>query len=111
MYYIAFSFDGPATDEIYTLSLYDALPISNVSDILASSLSKTRTAYHADPKTARSVRVLNFGSILFLPGGTTEDRKSTRLNSSHSSSSYAVFCLKKKTHCVLLTICEPSATY
>src|SRR6266568_8496926 len=26
------------------------------------------------------------------------DRKSTRLNSSHSSSSYAVFCLKKKTH-------------
>src|SRR5689334_24843369 len=27
---------------------------------------------------------------------TTEDRKSTRLNSSHSSISYAVFCLKKK---------------
>src|SRR5689334_24684771 len=26
-----------------------------------------------------------------------EDRKSTRLNSSHSSISYAVFCLKKKT--------------
>src|SRR5690242_21504567 len=28
--------------------------------------------------------------------GTTEDRKSTRLNSSHMSISYAVFCLKKK---------------
>src|SRR5689334_24082235 len=28
--------------------------------------------------------------------GVNEDRKSTRLNSSHSSSSYAVFCLKKK---------------
>src|SRR5438477_5315899 len=28
---------------------------------------------------------------------TTEDRKSTRLNSSHMSISYAVFCLKKKT--------------
>src|SRR5205807_8749871 len=27
-----------------------------------------------------------------------EDRKSTRLNSSHLVSSYAVFCLKKKTH-------------
>src|SRR2546430_11680162 len=27
-----------------------------------------------------------------------EDRKSTRLNSSHSQISYAVFCLKKKTH-------------
>src|SRR3712207_6985856 len=28
----------------------------------------------------------------------TEDRKSTRLNSSHANISYAVFCLKKKTH-------------
>src|SRR5689334_23612700 len=31
------------------------------------------------------------------PGGDSVDRKSTRLNSSHSSISYAVFCLKKKT--------------
>src|SRR5207245_8206717 len=30
------------------------------------------------------------------------DRKSTRLNSSHGSSSYAVFCLKKKKKCVIL---------
>src|SRR5699024_11944296 len=30
-------------------------------------------------------------------GQLTQDRKSTRLNSSHVSSSYAVFCLKKKT--------------
>src|SRR2546430_6191285 len=30
--------------------------------------------------------------------GVTSDRKSTRLNSSHSQISYAVFCLKKKTH-------------
>src|SRR5688572_33280487 len=30
------------------------------------------------------------------PGSTSEDRKSTRLNSSHSQISYAVFCLKKK---------------
>src|SRR5688572_31505026 len=30
-------------------------------------------------------------------GGSAEDRKSTRLNSSHSQISYAVFCLKKKT--------------
>src|SRR2546427_8509886 len=29
-------------------------------------------------------------------GGSTRDRKSTRLNSSHSQISYAVFCLKKK---------------
>src|SRR3712207_8293989 len=31
-----------------------------------------------------------------LPGGGGEDRKSTRLNSSHANISYAVFCLKKK---------------
>src|SRR2546430_1637846 len=30
------------------------------------------------------------------PIAITEDRKSTRLNSSHSQISYAVFCLKKK---------------
>src|SRR3712207_7517242 len=30
------------------------------------------------------------------PGGSAEDRKSTRLNSSHANISYAVFCLKKK---------------
>src|SRR5438445_2954189 len=30
-------------------------------------------------------------------GSVTRDRKSTRLNSSHANSSYAVFCLKKKT--------------
>src|SRR5688572_31408225 len=35
-----------------------------------------------------SVRLLNFGGDI--------DRKSTRLNSSHSQISYAVFCLKKK---------------
>src|SRR5689334_23386239 len=31
-----------------------------------------------------------------MPSSTSKDRKSTRLNSSHSSISYAVFCLKKK---------------
>src|SRR5689334_23787215 len=36
-------------------------------------------------------------SCSFSPGASV-DRKSTRLNSSHSSISYAVFCLKKKTH-------------
>src|SRR5690348_18123791 len=37
-----------------------------------------------------------FGGILNVRNA--EDRKSTRLNSSHPSISYAVFCLKKKTH-------------
>src|SRR5690242_20963760 len=34
--------------------------------------------------------------VPFLVANTIEDRKSTRLNSSHMSISYAVFCLKKK---------------
>src|SRR2546427_8715420 len=34
--------------------------------------------------------------LLGRAGGSTADRKSTRLNSSHSQISYAVFCLKKK---------------
>src|SRR3712207_7212511 len=33
-------------------------------------------------------------------GESVEDRKSTRLNSSHANISYAVFCLKKKTYCI-----------
>src|SRR3712207_7979654 len=37
--------------------------------------------------------------------GLFEDRKSTRLNSSHANISYAVFCLKKKTSQPLLYLC------
>src|SRR5688572_31082241 len=37
-----------------------------------------------------------FSIIVEIPGVTQSDRKSTRLNSSHSQISYAVFCLKKK---------------
>src|SRR5699024_11880779 len=37
-------------------------------------------------------------------GATPRDRKSTRLNSSHVSISYAVFCLKKKNHFLFIPI-------
>src|SRR5688572_31031104 len=40
-----------------------------------------------------------------------EDRKSTRLNSSHSQISYAVFCLKKKKHHRHLHSMLPTATF
>src|SRR3712207_7278132 len=42
------------------------------------------------------------------------DRKSTRLNSSHANISYAVFCLKKKTHFsvhLTLSLPTPSISY
>src|SRR5688572_32281300 len=46
---------------------------------------------HIFPRdTIRAAAELGFGSIY------VSDRKSTRLNSSHSQISYAVFCLKKK---------------
>src|SRR2546430_5966517 len=38
------------------------------------------------------------------------DRKSTRLNSSHSQISYAVFCLKKKKIPISLNVCSTSRT-
>src|SRR5215813_15261078 len=39
-----------------------------------------------------------------VPSGSTRDRKSTRLNSSHVRISYAVFCLKKKKHNKFVTV-------
>src|SRR5438876_7694979 len=46
----------------------------------------------ADLKT----ELLRLEHNVAAPGGGARDRKSTRLNSSHPSISYAVFCLKKK---------------
>src|SRR5688572_32041213 len=80
-----FFFNDTATTEIYTLSLHDALPIYS-----------NRYRHPARYQCARGRRGAVGGSP--LPGrepGRT-DRKSTRLNSSHSQISYAVFCLKKK---------------
>src|SRR5574337_1694301 len=68
-----FFFNDTATTEIYTLSLHDALPIS----------ARASPARAVGPDAAR-------------PRSPPADRKSTRLNSSHHSISYAVFCLKKK---------------
>src|SRR3712207_7512288 len=43
--------------------------------------------------------------------GALEDRKSTRLNSSHANISYAVFCLKKKKKTYIPSHFEPTAIY
>src|SRR5689334_23857507 len=100
---ISFFFLNETTPtEIYTLSLHDALPISGLRQghrSLARRLRGRRAGHlhahrrHAGADTdaaARSAR--RRGRWPALDG----DRKSTRLNSSHSSISYAVFCLKKK---------------
>src|SRR2546430_8743357 len=71
-----FFFNDTATTEIYTLSLHDALPIS--------PRRSRRASWRARRSTRRTTVCRR------------RDRKSTRLNSSHSQISYAVFCLKKK---------------
>src|SRR2546429_1094385 len=73
-----FFFNDTATTEIYTLSLHDALPI-----FWGLGFCRCPPACRLGHSRVRSIRTL-------------EDRKSTRLNSSHGYISYAVFCLKKK---------------
>src|SRR2546430_11410332 len=75
-YLFFFFFNDTATTEIYTLSLHDALPISLL-----------RFRPHI---------ILSDFTLPAFDGLSALDRKSTRLNSSHSQISYAVFCLKKK---------------
>src|SRR2546430_9115842 len=88
-----FFFNDTATTEIYTLSLHDALPISRneMPDVIV-------TAPLPSPPFARCPNVTPVGTRAALHDATIwlRDRKSTRLNSSHSQISYAVFCLKKK---------------
>src|SRR5207248_10516537 len=92
--------------QTYTLSLHDALPIfdflfdegaveerANRRRTLARQAGAARTQPECDlhvprPAHGRQARVLGTGGA--------QDRKSTRLNSSHRTISYAVFCLKKK---------------
>src|SRR6266571_5139674 len=72
LFYVFF-FNDTATTEIYTLSLHDALPICE-RPCPRSNATHGQCAWR----------------------WSAGDRKSTRLNSSHMSISYAVFCLKKK---------------
>src|SRR5688572_31129723 len=62
-----------------------------------STLFPYTTLFRSDPGTPRMCGVqAKADSIVRDPGRSSRDRKSTRLNSSHSQISYAVFCLKKK---------------
>src|SRR2546430_6184641 len=88
MIHFFFFFNDTATTEIYTLSLHDALPIC-----AARALNEDhRRSDHDKPIPRYRHQRLALGGAL----QRQEDRKSTRLNSSHSQISYAVFCLKKK---------------
>src|SRR2546430_11039620 len=98
-----FFFNDTATTEIYTLSLHDALPIcsSTVAYGPARQLRNlVNTGGTSGASTPDSAACTKF-----------RDRKSTRLNSSHSQISYAVFCLKKKTKYIChVTVSSLSST-
>src|SRR5438132_4487466 len=89
---ISFFFNDPATTEIYTLSLHDALPIFLE---VVGFIDDEHVAFGQDAAAADQIRqqqrVVGNDHMTLLG-----DRKSTRLNSSHTVISYAVFCLKKK---------------
>src|SRR2546427_12295944 len=74
-----FFFNDTATTEIYT-----PFPTRRSSDLLSAQIIRQPVKAYA--------AMMN----LPLPLPAHLDRKSTRLNSSHSQISYAVFCLKKK---------------
>src|SRR6266705_6237706 len=88
--HLFFFLTDPATTEIYTLSLHDALPISG---------QLGRRAGGGGP-----------GERLRSRAALAGDRKGTRLNSSHRTISYAVFCLQKKKSRICLLCCKQSSS-
>src|SRR5699024_12290635 len=84
-------FIAPPTTGLHPLSLHDALPIleypAGIGDL--GRLDAWRRVPPARPRFRAPQRAPSSWC-------SSRDRKSTRLNSSHVSISYAVFCLKKK---------------
>src|SRR5690348_17556155 len=94
-----FFFNNPPPTAIYTLSLHDALPIL----FRAAARARPVPAHGRPDRSAASTgpggrrqEVLALPPFAYPLRERYRDRKSTRLNSSHPSISYAVFCLKKK---------------
>src|SRR5207249_6929394 len=98
---LIFLFNAPTPTAIYTLSLHDALPIYIPKDFVSKIILVDDVS---QDKTVDVARSLGLSVVIHIQnrgyGGNQKtcyiDRKSTRLNSSHVSISYAVFCLKKK---------------
>src|SRR5205085_11541190 len=105
------AFTDQHTTQINPLSLHDALPISNDFQInprnpesgasmnrqIRVTIVTDRTAEEKKmPRKIAAPLLARFSAIASTSDSTVRDRKSTRLNSSHSQISYAVFCLKKK---------------
>src|SRR5688572_32329948 len=88
-----FFFNAAAPTGISTLSLHDALPILDREHSIGPTTALT---FSRDGRWLLARRNKGAAALWDLRQPIRQDRKSTRLNSSHSQISYAVFCLKKK---------------
>src|SRR2546430_11513905 len=77
----------------YTTLFRSRTPLSYAVGAGSETVSKLLLEGHADPNSRDDAG----RTPLSYVARVTTDRKSTRLNSSHSQISYAVFCLKKTT--------------
>src|SRR3712207_7294882 len=103
-----FFYNDTSTTEIYTLSLHDALPIYAKDGITVieyeAAIIREAVSRALNGESLRSIAPdfnrrgnVNAQSAEWSGAGLRQDRKSTRLNSSHANISYAVFCLKTQT--------------
>src|SRR3712207_8340891 len=106
---VSIVFNDTATTEIYTLSLHDALPIyvEPLGDLQEPLGGVGTTVEH---HVLDALAQLGVHLVVDHQGACVEDRKSTRLNSSHANISYAVFCLKKNKNPLLNSLRHFSAS-
>src|SRR5947207_8985922 len=102
-------FTVPAPTQIYTLSLHDALPILNLTALNSAGKQREALTGGGDVSVFQDSKNTHYGARLQI-APCDEDRKSTRLNSSHTVISYAVFCLKKKTNTIIALLDAASYT-
>src|SRR5688572_32045551 len=93
---LTFYFIDPAAPYLYTLSLHDALPICFPAAFPGLAGAARKPCGCRCRSTAAIACAATVCARWRDKRPAILDRKSTRLNSSHSQISYAVFCLKKK---------------
>src|SRR5690606_40894940 len=104
----SFLFNVRSPSDIFTLSLHDALPISALWLVVCDEHHWRGVGQFCESNVGPSFFITNAIKArqpYFCCINGFEDRKSTRLNSSHVKISYAVFCLKKKKY-VTINVCS-----
>src|SRR5207244_12252276 len=90
------SFHPSSRPPLPTLSLHDALPICTAPTAARALGQSPATDVASTSRCAAAYAATRSPEVVASCASSREDRKSTRLNSSHQIISYAVFCLKKK---------------